>query len=179
MKGMKIQLVITALGKDRPGILTDLSKAIMDSACTILDSRMTVLGSEFAYILLVSGNWSNVAKLEDVLTGLNESLNLTITTKRTEPPATQTKMLPYIVEIATVEQTGIVYRLADFFTGRNIGIQELYTGCYSTPHSGTPLFSLTMTVNISTDLHIASLREQFMDFCDELNLDGVIEPLKR
>ena len=176
---MKIHLVISALGKDRPGILSELSKAIMDSACTILDSRMTVLSSEFAYILLVSGNWSNIAKLEDVLTGLNESLNLTITARRTESPAPQTKLLPYIVEIATVEQTGIVYRLADFFTSRTIDIQELYTGCYSTPHSETPLFSLNMTVNIPADLHISSLREQFMDFCDELNLDGVIEPLKR
>ncbi len=176
---MKIHLVISALGKDRPGILSELSKAIMDSACTILDSRMTMLGGEFAGILLVSGNWSSVAKLEDALNGLQESLGLMLTARRTEPPAPQTRLLPYVVEIATVEQPGIVYRLADFFTSRNIGIQELYTGCYSTPHSDTPLFSLTMTVNISTDLHIASLREQFMDFCDELNLDGVIEPLKR
>jgi glycine cleavage system transcriptional repressor len=176
---MKIHLVISALGKDRPGILSELSKAILDNACSILDSRMTVLGSEFAAILLVAGNWSSVAKLEDALAGLHDSLNLTITAKRTEPPISQAKLLPYIVEIATVEQPGIVYRLADFFTTRTISIQELYTGCYSTPHSDTPLFSLNMTVNIPSDLHIASLREQFMDFCDELNLDGVIEPLKR
>ena len=29
-----------------------------------------------------------------------------------------------------------------------------------------------------SDLHIAALREEFMDFCDHLNLDAVIEPIR-
>jgi len=27
-------------------------------------------------------------------------------------------------------------------------------------------------------MHIAMLREEFLDFCDELNLDAVLEPIK-
>jgi glycine cleavage system transcriptional repressor len=35
-----------------------------------------------------------------------------------------------------------------------------------------------MTVGIPADIHIAGLREEFMDYCDDLNLDAVLEPLK-
>jgi len=53
---MTKQLVIAAVGEDRPGLADQLSKWILDSGCNIADSRMMVLGGEFAVLLLVSGN---------------------------------------------------------------------------------------------------------------------------
>ena len=50
------QLVISALGEDKPGIIDELSRCIMGSGCGIADSRMTVLGGDFAILLLVDGN---------------------------------------------------------------------------------------------------------------------------
>jgi glycine cleavage system transcriptional repressor len=35
-----------------------------------------------------------------------------------------------------------------------------------------------MTVAVPADTHIARLREEFLDFCDEMNLDAVIEPVR-
>jgi glycine cleavage system transcriptional repressor len=40
------------------------------------------------------------------------------------------------------------------------------------------MFSVHLTVDIPATLQIAALREEFMDFCDQLNLDAVIEPIK-
>jgi glycine cleavage system transcriptional repressor len=40
------------------------------------------------------------------------------------------------------------------------------------------MFSVHLTVDIPADIQIATLREEFMDFCDQLNLDAIIEPLK-
>ncbi|HDJ86419.1 MAG TPA: glycine cleavage system protein R, partial [Chromatiales bacterium] len=39
-------LVVSALGQDRPGIVNELSLAILNCGCNIEDSRMTVLGGE-------------------------------------------------------------------------------------------------------------------------------------
>ena len=52
---MSKNLVISALGNDKPGIVNALSKAILDQGGNISESRMTVLGGEFAMMLLVSG----------------------------------------------------------------------------------------------------------------------------
>ena len=50
-------IVITALGGDRAGVVHELTRAVLDCGGNIVESRMTALGSEFAMLLLVSGNW--------------------------------------------------------------------------------------------------------------------------
>ncbi|MDA1106833.1 MAG: glycine cleavage system protein R [Proteobacteria bacterium] len=176
---MKVLLVISALGKDRPGLLKELAQALMECGCTIADSRMTVLGSEFAAVLMITGNWSAIAKVEGGLSALQERLGLTISARRTEVRSTETPLLPYIAEIVTVDRPGIIYRMADFFTARSINIEDLYTSGYTSAHSATPMFALNLTVNIPASVHIAALRDEFMNLCEEMNLDGVLEPLKR
>ena len=62
---MSNQLVIAAIGEDRPGLVDSLAGWILDSGCNIADSRMTVLGGEFAVLLLIEGQWNSLAKLEE------------------------------------------------------------------------------------------------------------------
>lgn len=175
---MESFLVITALGKDKPGIVDKLSETITHCDCNIVDSRMTVLGGEFAVILLVSGKWNQLAKLEDALQVVRDSLNLTISSKRTEPGEAASDLMPYSVEVISIDHPGIVYKLAHFFSKRNINIQELNTTRYSAAHTGTPMFAVHITANIPADIHVATLRDDFLDFCESQNMDATIEPLK-
>jgi len=175
---MTNQLVISALGQDRPGLVDELSRWILDSGCNIADSRMMVLGGEFAVLLLVTGNWNSIAKLESQLGGVQDRLGMTITLKRTEPRPRNGDFLPYAVDVVALDHPGIVHNLANFFSARNINIQDLSTASYAAAHTGTPMFSVHMILDVPADTHIASLREEFLDFCDRLNLDAVIEPVK-
>ena len=175
---MSHYLVISAVGGDRAGIVDELSRTILESGCNIEDSRMTVLGGEFAMILLVSGKWNNIAKLEPLLPALESRLGLTLIARRTEPPAPRRDLLPYAVDVVALDHPGIVHNLANFFSTRQINIQDLVTSSYAAAHTGSPMFSVHMTVEIPADMHIATLRDEFMDFCDQLNLDAVMEPVK-
>ncbi len=169
-------LVITAVGQDRPGIVNDLSRAILDAGCNIEDSRMTVLGGEFALIVLLSGSWSAVAKLESQVPVLAKKLDLVVTAKYTETRPPRSDRVPYQVDVVSIDQPGIVHDIADFFAGREINIEELSSWTYPAAHTGTPMFSLSMTISIPAKMHIGQLRDDFMKFCDELNLDAVLEP---
>lgn len=171
-------LVISAVGNDRPGIVNRLSKAIFELDCNITDSRMTVLGGEFAILLLVEGPWNRLAKLEDQVPELQEKLDLLITTKRTSERAASGNLLPYGVDVVALDHPGIVYSLANFFSEKNINIEDMTTNCYAAAHTGTPMFSVRMNIGIPAELHIAALRDEFMDFCDSMNLDAVLEPIK-
>ena len=71
-------LVLSALGKDRPGIVDDLSRTIYQLNCNIVDSRMTVLGGEFAILLMLEGPWNQLAKLEGQIPELQKRLGMTI-----------------------------------------------------------------------------------------------------
>ena len=178
MPTQKTFLVISILGEDHPGIVNQVSKVILEHGCNIEDSRMTVLGGEFAAMLLVQGKWNTLAKVENALPELERQLGMTILSKRTGERATGKNLLPYAVDVISMDHPGIVNNLAGFFAERNINIEDMATSTYAAAHTGTPMFSVRMTVGIPSDLHIAMLREEFMDYCDSLNLDAVLEPLK-
>lgn len=173
---MKKHLVISALGKDRPGIVNQVARVILDAGCNIEDSRMTVLGGEFALILLVSGVWNEVAKLEAQLRTLEKKLDLTLVMKTTEPRPTKQSMVPYVVDVVAMDHPGIVHDVAAFFSTREINIEDLNTWTYAAAHTGTPMFSMNMTISVPAEVNIGRLRDEFTRFCDEMNLDATLEP---
>ncbi|MEX0418591.1 UNVERIFIED_CONTAM: glycine cleavage system protein R [Spiribacter pallidus] len=171
-------LVISALGDDRPGIIDELAGLITESGCSIEDSRMAVLGADVAMVMMVEGRWNELAKLEAGLPAAGRRLNLQINAKRTTTAVPSGNRLPYTVEVVSIDHPGIVQHLAGFFSTRGINIREMATTTYTTAHTGTPMFQVHMTVDVAASQHIARLREEFMDLCDQLNLDAIIEPAK-
>jgi glycine cleavage system transcriptional repressor len=178
MSAQQNYLVISALGNDRPGIVDELSATILSEECNIADSRMTVLGGEFAIMLMVEGNWNTLTKLEDSVPDLEKKLGLTIIAKRTGDKTSGSAILPYGVEVVALDHPGIVHHLASFFSKRNINIEDMVTSSYAAAHTGTQMFSVQMTVGIPSSEHISTLRDEFMEFCDSMNLDAVLEPIK-
>ncbi|MGH8502816.1 MAG: glycine cleavage system protein R [Gammaproteobacteria bacterium] len=171
-------LVISAIGEDRPGTIDRLARAILEHNCSIEDSRMSVLGGSFAQILLVAGKWNNLAKLESTLSNLQDQLHLTITTRHTELREAPARVLSYTVDVVSLNQPGIVGKLSSFFASRGINIHDMATNAYRAAHTASPMFSVRMTVDVPAHVQISQLREDFLDLCDEENLDGVLEPLK-
>ncbi len=175
---MQQHLVISAVGRDRPSLLKELSGAILDSGCNIEDSRMLLLGTEFTILLLASGSWSAVAKLEAMLPALKQRLALSILTQRTEQRPRNDQFMPYAVEAISLDQPGIVHEIAHFFSNRDISIEEMITRRYPALHTGALLFSVSLIIHLPADLSIAVLREQFIELCDNLNLDAILEPIR-
>lgn len=175
---MKKHIVLSALGKDRPGIVNQLTRAILDAGGNVEDSRMTVLGGEFAVILLISGAWNSIAKLETQLPAIEKKLDLTLTARQTEPRALKQNMVPYAVDVVTMDHPGIVNEMAEFFSMREINIEDLSTWTYAAAHTGTPMFSMSMTVSVPASLSIGNLRDEFTRFCDRMNVDATLEPAR-
>jgi glycine cleavage system transcriptional repressor len=175
---MKQHLAVSAIGTDRTGIVHELSRVITDSGGSISESRMASMGSEFAMVLLVSGNWHSLAKLETELRKFADTAGLTLNLKRTEPRAARGDLLPYSIDVVCLDQTGIVSGLAGFCASRGIDIAEVSTRTYPAAHTGALMFAVQMIVNVPSRLHLAHLREEFMEFCDSLNLDAIMEPVK-
>lgn len=175
---MKQLIAISAIGSDRTGLVYDLTRVVAECSGNILESRMTALGNEFAVLMLVAGNWHTLAKLEGELAKLGETSGLAITSRRTETRPPRTDMVSYSVDVVCLDQPGILHTLAGFFSSRGIDIGDISTRSYSAAHTGAPMFSVYMVVHVPTRIHIAALREEFLDLCDNMNLDAILEPLK-
>src|SRR5262245_9713843 len=175
---MKQHLAISAIGSDRTGMVHDLTRIVADCGGSISESRMTTLGSEFAMLMMISGNWHSLARLETELKKLAESGSLSVQLRRTEQRPARSDMLPYSVDVVCLDQTGIVSNLSGFFSARGIDISELSTRSYAAAHTGAPMFSVQMIINVPSRIHLSGLREEFLEFCDHLNLDAILEPVK-
>jgi glycine cleavage system transcriptional repressor len=171
-------LVITASGADKIGIVDRLAGRIADCGCNIEESRMAVLEGQFALIMLISGSWHALSKLEGQMSSLGEQLGLTILHKRTPKRERAEPAIPYTVEVVAMDQPGIVRSLAAFFSRNGINIEEVQTNSYPAPNTGTALTSIVMTVAIHAKVHIPTLRGDFLDYCDDLNLDATFEPVR-
>lgn len=173
---MQKQLVFSALGTDQPGIVNRLSRYILDLQLNIEDSRMSVMGGEFVIMLLVSGDEKMLEKLSSSETELKTAFpDLVITTKYTKA-AQQPAGLRYKVNVLALDHQGIVHNLARFFSERNINIIDLSTNSYAAPHTGSKMFAVDMVLNIPDEMSIIQLRNDFIQHCDDLNLDASFEP---
>jgi len=171
-------IVISAVGTDRTGVVQDLTKVILSCGGNIEESRMTTLGSEFAMLLLVSGNWHTLNRLEQGLEKLCKGDQLNVSIRKTDVRPPEDNRMPYAVDVVALDQQGIVYNLADFFSSRDIEIADVATRSYAAAHTGAPMFAVQMAVNVPSSIQIAQLREEFLEVCDRLNLDAILEPVK-
>lgn len=171
-------IVISAIGRDRTGVVQDITKVIMGCGGNIEESRMTTLGSEFAMLMLVSGNWHTLSRLEDQLAKLSSDDELTVMIRKTSQRVSKEDRMPYHVDVVSLDQQGIVYNLANFFASHDIEIADVATRQYAAAHTGAPMFEVQMAVSIPASIHVAQFRDVFHEFCDQLNMDAILEPVK-
>lgn len=175
---MEQRIAVTAIGPDRAGLIRDLSGVITEAAGNIYESRMMALGSEFAILMLIGGQWPALARIREKLEALERRGELTVTV-RDSKPRPQENCAPYLIDAITLDHEGIVLGLSDFFACRGLEIAEMNTRRYNAPHTGAAMFSVQMTVNVPAHLPLARLRDEFLDYCDQENLDAVMEPADR
>jgi glycine cleavage system transcriptional repressor len=171
-------IIVTAIGADSAGILEQIAQFCHQCNCNIHESRVTSLGQEFASYMLLSGAWSGVAKLEAGLDKLGSKLSIAINSRRTLPPVVTKPTIPYLIQVITCDRKGIVRDICRFLKRYAINISDCSTETYMAPKSQHKLFSLTMAVQVPSTVNVPQLREQFAVYCEEKNLDAVIEPYK-
>ena len=157
---MQNLIAVSAMGGNRAGLVEPIVRAIRECGLTIVESRMSIMGDRFAMMVLLSGTWDAVAKIESSLPRLQEDLDIAFITQRAATREPAPNLMPYAVEVIAVDQVGIVHQIAQFFARRDINIEDMYSGNYNAAHTGTPMFSLHLTISIPTDISIAGLRSE-------------------
>ncbi len=175
---MQNLLAVSVLGTYSPGATTDIARLAADCSCNIVDARISVMGGETAMMLLLAGTWNALAKFEHALPALSNRLHLQIQLKRTSKPAEPVQALPYSVQIVALDQPGIVRDVSQFFLDNGVTLQDVYLNTYVAPQTGANMTVLNMALAIPGEVHLNALRDQFQLLCDDLNLDGIMEPLK-
>jgi glycine cleavage system transcriptional repressor len=174
-----MQLAITVLGPHQSRFMAEILPAIRDCKCHILEIRSSSVGQSTAAYLLIQGNWNQIAKFENTLELIQKRLDIKIQLLRTEPKDKAPACLPYSLETVSLDQDNAVESIATFLLDRDIEITEITGSSYQAPYLQTSVFSSKFIVLVPASVSLLMLREEFMDLCDQLNIDAILEPIKR
>ncbi|MDF3068236.1 MAG: hypothetical protein K0R38_3837 [Polyangiaceae bacterium] len=174
----KTYLVLTAVGPDRPGLVSEIASAIHGAGANLEDSRMAILGGEFALLLLLSGNEAAASAVERAAGPLGEKLGLRLISKRTGR-GERKAFMPYRITVSGFDRPGIVLLVSDILARRGINVASLESRLAYVPESGTPLFVLEAELQVPSEVVLSELRRELSAQCDEENLDLSFETARR
>ena len=160
-------LIISAVGSDRPGIVSEISGVITSHGGNVEESRMSRLGSDFAIIMLVTvaPDWEE--SLEVALKSITE---LTITTKPTKLPQVSDGR-QFRIDLSGADNEGIVKVLSKYLAEKSINILEMETHTSQAPVSGTPLFNLNAFVSIPNDVEEKLIQADLSQIAQDLGVE--------
>lgn len=178
---MKQWFALSAIGRNRPGIVADLSELIYDCDCNLEDSSMTVLGSEFAVLLLLSGQGEDVGeRLSAACKRLEWEKRLTVFFRPLEgdptsvPPPGETHR--HVLTATGLDKAGIVARVSRCLADAGINIREMETQSRPEPESGAPFYTMRIEMDVPAAADATALREQLDAIGRDLYVDITLEP---
>jgi glycine cleavage system transcriptional repressor len=174
----KDHLILTAIGPDQVGLVQKISEFISRQGCNIEDSKMAVFCGEFAVIILISGDGSNLVKIGRDYRQIETETGLSISIKTPATRAAPQSFLPYKLTASCMDHPGIVYRISGVLSSLGINIESMETKTYSAPVSGTPIFQLEAHIAVPTRTNINQLRQHFSEIQREENIDIELTPAK-
>jgi glycine cleavage system transcriptional repressor len=158
---MRRWVILSAVGRDRPGIVADLAQLVYDCEGNLEDSRMTILGNEFAAILLCSGTTADFERrLSDGARRLEVKNRLTVFARPLEgeprPPVPAAGTRLYRLDAEGEDRAGIVARICRVLADRGVNIADLQSRTIPSP-SGGSIYSMTILAEVPDRLEVPDL----------------------
>jgi glycine cleavage system transcriptional repressor len=177
---MKTYFILSAIGKDRPGIVAEVSEVIYECGGNIEDSSMSLLRNNFALLLLFSTEREEVnQKLSAGLKRLEREKNLTvffspIPIEEAHPKAKEPTDR-FQITTSGIDHAGIVYKVCRLLADRGVNIVDMETQRVTSAESGTPLFEMDIHIDVPRSMSEQGLREALHHLADELMIDLVLK----
>jgi glycine cleavage system transcriptional repressor len=179
---MKSYYILSAIGKDRPGIVADVSEVIYECGGNIEDSSMSLLRNHFALLLLFSTEREEVnQKLSAGLKRLEWEKKLTvfyspIPLEEAHPKAKE-ETHPFKITTSGVDHAGIVFKVCRLLANKAINIADMKTHRVLSAESGTPLFEMDIDIEVPVSISEVGLREDLHHLANDLMIDLVLRKM--
>ncbi|WP_018690668.1 glycine cleavage system protein R [Algicola sagamiensis] len=164
---MSVQLVVTAIGEDRPGIISEITKITSACNCNIIDSRMALFGNDFAFMMLLSGTPNAITCFEHALPELSLEKNLLTMMKRTKDHSEPQFSARFNIDYEGEDQPGTLSKISQFLADLDVDITALKADLAADDPSK---MVSTMRVNVPIDLPEDTFKEKFTEQCETLKL---------
>ena len=165
-------IIVSIVGPDKPGVVSNISKIIKNNSGNIDKSRMVRLGDFFTIMVSITINKNNLLRLNKDLENYSDYQITTYESKTNLTNDVNDDMK--IVHLNGIDNEGLVFKITNEFTKLNINIEELETNISNAPMSGLTLFSLIAKIKhpkIDYDI----LKNKMDTLSSELDVNIVLE----
>jgi glycine cleavage system transcriptional repressor len=156
------QIWLTAIGRDRPGIVARIARVLLDHGLNIEDSQMRILGGRFAMMLLLRGEPREEELVKDLLAAGRE---LGLDYIYVHPIADAEAAAPEPTHVLSVyggDHPGIVAAVTEALAQLGVNITDLQTRLTGKVY--VMLLELVLPPGIDVEAAIAAVgREQGVD----------------
>jgi glycine cleavage system transcriptional repressor len=171
--------ILSAIGRDKPGLVAELTELIYDADANLEDSRMTILGTDFAVILLASSDHgessdriSLAAKALERDHGLTILVRSVVEGRRPAVPSPGTH--PLRIHAAGEDKAGIVMGVCRALAEHGVNICELSTSSQPGP-GGSPNYQLDILAEVPEGVEKSPLEAALDGESDRLVIDIRLE----
>ncbi|WP_338133055.1 glycine cleavage system protein R [Photobacterium phosphoreum] len=164
---MMKQLIVTIIGKDKPGLVEQLSDTVYLHHANWVSSSLSQLGGQFAGIIQMEVANKHFVSLRQALTDI-EALQIHIVEDQIQTAT------PYVAQQLTVtgnDRCGIVKEVTQHLTQLGINIAKLKTETHSAPNWGYPIFVAEFQLHTPTEINQNMIQQQLEQLADDLTID--------
>jgi glycine cleavage system transcriptional repressor len=171
---MSNRYMMTAFGKDRVGIVADVTRLLYENDCNLEDTTMNLLADEFTLNLLFSSQQNNIEEqLSSDCRRLEIEKGITAYVRKLSPVQSRVdkEYKTCNVHIEGLDQGGIVYKTSKFLAENNFNIIHLNSTAKASPQSGATMYLMDIQVEMAKGVSLEQIEDELNAMSDELQVD--------
>ncbi len=169
--------LLTASGRDRPGIVSAITGVLLECDCNIEDSQMARLGPSFACMLMIRMPEGLVSqqltqRLQDVAGQLG--LRFDVQDLRPEEASeTRTDQPRHLIHVYGADRKGIVHRITQHLAEHSVNVTNLHTEVI---HHESPLYVMMIEVEVPPYVDVSRLQDRLTAIGKGLEIVVAMKP---
>ncbi|MDH3998485.1 MAG: amino acid-binding protein [Desulfuromonadales bacterium] len=163
---------LTIVGRDRPGIVSQVTEILFNLGCNIADSSCSILGGQFTMILILGHDeYTDQASFGDAFKPLEDS-DLTVALRVLKPGG---EIRPQIegdlcmISVYGADKPGIVYRVAKVLGDKNVNITDLNTKLVGSEER--PVYVMIIEATLPEGAEEEDVNQWLAPIRDQLQID--------
>lgn len=169
------QLVLTAVGDDREGLVSALSQVVESRGGNWLDSEFARLAGKFAGVVLVDLPAERVAAFTDDAEGLRESVGWKVDVTPAGSGGGEGHEVR--VHLVGADRPGMVRQISGALAEQHASITRFHSWTRDAPQGGGQLFEAEAVVTLPVGAEVELVRAALEPIADELLVDlELVEP---
>lgn len=163
---------LTVIGRDRPGIIAQVTEILFRTGCNIADSSCTLLGGQYAMIMIVSH--PTIASKEEMAANFAplEQVKLSAFVRKIDEETFRCVGIGgeiCMISVYGADRPGIVYRVTQELASRNINISDLNSKLVGS--EARPVYVMMLEVVLPEEVSEEEIKEVMRALAGEMKVD--------